>query len=244
MVIGVHAPEFAFEKNVDNVEEGDRQISEIDYPVAIDNDYKIWRAFDNEYWPAHYFIDCNGKIRHHHFGEGDYARIREGHPEAAGRSRQQGRARRHRCVERLGRGGGCRSRPTSNRPRHISAMTAASEFRLARRRGAVTRKASTPRANCSSTNGRSSGNWTIGGRARAARRAGWRHRLSLPCPRPASRARARAERRASASASRSTASRRATTMAWIPMPKATVSWTASGFINSCGSRRTRQDQHL
>ena len=44
----------------------------IDYPVAIDNDYAIWRAFGNEYWPAHYFIDAEGRIRHHHFGEGDY----------------------------------------------------------------------------------------------------------------------------------------------------------------------------
>jgi hypothetical protein len=44
----------------------------IDYPVAVDNDYKIWRAFDNEYWPAHYFIDAQGHIRYHHFGEGDY----------------------------------------------------------------------------------------------------------------------------------------------------------------------------
>ena len=43
----------------------------IGYPVAIDNDYKIWRSFENEYWPAHYFIDGNGKVRHHHFGEGE-----------------------------------------------------------------------------------------------------------------------------------------------------------------------------
>ena len=49
------------------------QDPKIDYPVAVDNDYAIWRAFNNEYWPAHYFIDAKGKIRHHHFGEGDYA---------------------------------------------------------------------------------------------------------------------------------------------------------------------------
>ncbi len=71
VVIGVHAPEFAFEKNVDNVKKaiGDLGIA---YPVAIDNDYAIWRAFDNQYWPAHYFIDAEGRIRHHHFGEGEY----------------------------------------------------------------------------------------------------------------------------------------------------------------------------
>jgi cytochrome c biogenesis protein CcdA/thiol-disulfide isomerase/thioredoxin len=71
VVIGVHTPEFAFERDVDNVR---RAVSDlkIGYPVAIDNDYKIWRGFDNEYWPAHYFIDAKGRTRYHHFGEGDY----------------------------------------------------------------------------------------------------------------------------------------------------------------------------
>lgn len=71
VVIGVHAPEFAFEKNISNVK---RAVSDlgITYPVAIDNNYAIWRAFNNEYWPAHYFIDAEGNIRHHHFGEGNY----------------------------------------------------------------------------------------------------------------------------------------------------------------------------
>jgi cytochrome c biogenesis protein CcdA/thiol-disulfide isomerase/thioredoxin len=71
VVIGVHAPEFAFEKNIDNVKRAVADLK-IDYPVAIDDNYAIWRAFNNEYWPAHYFIDAEGRIRHHHFGEGDY----------------------------------------------------------------------------------------------------------------------------------------------------------------------------
>ncbi len=71
VVIGVHSPEFAFEKNVDNVKKPISDLG-ITYPVAVDNNYAIWRAFDNEYWPAHYFIDAKGQIRHHHFGEGDY----------------------------------------------------------------------------------------------------------------------------------------------------------------------------
>jgi cytochrome c biogenesis protein CcdA/thiol-disulfide isomerase/thioredoxin len=71
VVIGVHAPEFAFEKNIDNVKKAAADLK-LSYPIAIDNDYAIWRAFDNEYWPAHYFIDAQGRIRHHHFGEGDY----------------------------------------------------------------------------------------------------------------------------------------------------------------------------
>jgi cytochrome c biogenesis protein CcdA/thiol-disulfide isomerase/thioredoxin len=71
VVIGVHAPEFAFERDIDNVKKAVDELK-ISYPVAIDNDYAIWRAFDNQYWPAHYFIDAEGRIRHHHFGEGDY----------------------------------------------------------------------------------------------------------------------------------------------------------------------------
>ncbi|KJC60454.1 cytochrome C biogenesis protein [Bradyrhizobium sp. LTSPM299] len=71
VVIGVHAPEFAFERNADNVRAAIATLK-IGYPVAIDNEYAIWRAFENEYWPAHYFIDAAGKIRHHHFGEGEY----------------------------------------------------------------------------------------------------------------------------------------------------------------------------
>jgi len=71
VVIGVHTPEFAFEKERANVEKAVHDLK-ITYPVAIDSDYKIWRAFHNEYWPAHYFIDGKGRIRYHHFGEGEY----------------------------------------------------------------------------------------------------------------------------------------------------------------------------
>jgi cytochrome c biogenesis protein CcdA/thiol-disulfide isomerase/thioredoxin len=71
VVIGVHAPEFAFERDVKNVTKAMAELG-INYPVAIDNDYKIWRAFDNQYWPAHYFADAKGQIRYHHFGEGAY----------------------------------------------------------------------------------------------------------------------------------------------------------------------------
>jgi cytochrome c biogenesis protein CcdA/thiol-disulfide isomerase/thioredoxin len=72
VVIGVHAPEFAFEKDPANVKAAVRNLG-ITYPVALDNDRAIWRAFANQYWPAHYFIDGQGRIRFHHFGEGGYA---------------------------------------------------------------------------------------------------------------------------------------------------------------------------
>jgi thiol-disulfide isomerase/thioredoxin len=70
-VVGVQTPEFEFEGDLGNV---DRAIEEMDvrYPVVVDNDYAVWRAFDNHYWPALYFIDAQGRIRHHHFGEGEY----------------------------------------------------------------------------------------------------------------------------------------------------------------------------
>ena len=71
VVIGVHSPEFAFEKNIDNVREA-VATRKITYPVAIDNDFGIWRGFANNYWPALYFIDAQGRLRHHHFGEGQY----------------------------------------------------------------------------------------------------------------------------------------------------------------------------
>jgi len=71
VVIGVHSPEFAFEKEPANVVKAVQDLG-ITYPVALDNRYAVWRAFGNEYWPAHYFADAQGQIRHHHFGEGDY----------------------------------------------------------------------------------------------------------------------------------------------------------------------------
>jgi thiol-disulfide isomerase/thioredoxin len=71
VIIGVHAPEFAFEKDAHNVEQAIRDLA-VTYPVAMDNQFAIWNAYQNEYWPAHYLIDAQGKIRHKHFGEGSY----------------------------------------------------------------------------------------------------------------------------------------------------------------------------
>jgi thiol-disulfide isomerase/thioredoxin len=71
VVIGVHTPEFGFEKNLSNVRWATKDMR-VGYPVAVDSNYAIWNAFHNEYWPAEYFIDAQGRIRHHHFGEGAY----------------------------------------------------------------------------------------------------------------------------------------------------------------------------
>jgi thiol-disulfide isomerase/thioredoxin len=71
VLIGVHTPEFGFEHDLDNLRRAVKELR-IDYPVAIDNDYGIWSAFANHYWPALYFVDAQGQIRHHRFGEGNY----------------------------------------------------------------------------------------------------------------------------------------------------------------------------
>ena len=71
VVIGVHTPEFAFEKDPSNVSKAVKDLG-VTYPIAIDSQYAIWNAFGNQYWPAHYLIDGSGKIRHTHFGEGEY----------------------------------------------------------------------------------------------------------------------------------------------------------------------------
>ncbi|HEX6122098.1 MAG TPA: thioredoxin family protein [Ktedonobacterales bacterium] len=73
VVIGVHTPEFPFEHDVENVRRAAKDMR-VTYPIAIDNDYTIWQAFGNHYWPALYFVDAQGQIRHHHFGEGEYER--------------------------------------------------------------------------------------------------------------------------------------------------------------------------
>ena len=71
VVIGVHTPEFGFEKNLDNIRQAMKEMR-VDYPVAVDSNYAIWNAFRNEYWPAEYVIDAQGHIRYHQFGEGAY----------------------------------------------------------------------------------------------------------------------------------------------------------------------------
>jgi cytochrome c biogenesis protein CcdA/thiol-disulfide isomerase/thioredoxin len=72
VVIGVHSPEFAFERDQNNVRNATHDLG-VTYPVVLDNNFAIWRAFNNRYWPAHYFVDARGNIRHHRFGEGGYA---------------------------------------------------------------------------------------------------------------------------------------------------------------------------
>ena len=126
-MIGVHAPEFAFEKNIDNVRRAVKDMR-IDYPVAVDNDYVIWRAFKNQYWPALYFIDAQGRVRHHHFGEGSYEQSEMVIQAAAGRGGNRrrstgtrvGRCPRFRSGRRLGQPEVCRkTMSATNAPRTL-----------------------------------------------------------------------------------------------------------------------------
>jgi thiol-disulfide isomerase/thioredoxin len=71
-VVGVHTPEFGFERNLDNVVAQSRDLG-VEYPIAVDSEYAVWRAFENHFWPAAYLADAEGRIRYHHFGEGEYA---------------------------------------------------------------------------------------------------------------------------------------------------------------------------
>jgi thiol-disulfide isomerase/thioredoxin len=71
VVVGVHSPEFVFEKNASNVRRAVKDLK-VNHPVAVDSEHVIWRAFRNQYWPALYFVDAQGHVRHHHFGEGAY----------------------------------------------------------------------------------------------------------------------------------------------------------------------------
>ena len=73
IVVGVHTPEFSFERDLDNVRHAASE-QQVTYPIAVDSDYAIWRAFDNQYWPALYFVDAQGRIRYQQFGEGEYER--------------------------------------------------------------------------------------------------------------------------------------------------------------------------
>ena len=71
VVLGVHTPEFEVERDVENIRRAAAEMA-IEFPIAVDSDYRVWRAFDNRYWPALYFVDAEGRIRHHRFGEGEY----------------------------------------------------------------------------------------------------------------------------------------------------------------------------
>ena len=123
VVIGVHTPEFPFEQDVDNVREAAKEM-EVEYPVALDSDYAVWRAFDNSYWPAAYIADAQGRIRHHRFGEGGYEELERVIQRLLGVGSATS-SRSLRTVSRLRPTG-----PTWSRPRRTSATSKPRTSRL------------------------------------------------------------------------------------------------------------------
>ena len=222
VVIGVHAPEFAFEKRRRQCAARRSPTCGIAYPVAIDNDYAIWRAFDNHYWPAHYFIDAKGRIRHHHFGEGDYDESERVIQQLLAEAGQAATCSRGLvAVKAPGRRGGLRPRADVQSPETYVGYERAENFvspggavQDARTRSTRRRE---PRLN----------EWGLDGRLDGRRRAAaldapdGAHRLPLPRPRPASGARSRRRRQAGALPRDDRRRRaRATTTAWTSTPTA------------------------
>ena len=156
VIVGVHTPEFAFEHDLGNVREAVRRLK-LRYPVALDNDYGTWKAYGNNYWPAHYLIDQAGRVREIHIGEGDYDRT-----ERSIRLLLEGRRKRS-APTRLPRSATER-RTSCARPRRISAICASGTTPA--RRSALTVPRSTRsrrdrRATRSRTQAR--GRWKVNG---------------------------------------------------------------------------------
>ena len=181
IVIGVHTPEFSFEHEIDRVRQATKERG-IDYPVAVDNDYEVWSAFDNHYWPALYFVDAR---RHH-----PRPPLRRGPLRAVG-ARHPAAARRRARARLRSKGSAWRRRPTGTtcgRPRPISATGAAS---TSRHRTAPRSTSAAPTSSPSSlrlNHWALAGEWTIGREKRRARRGRREHRLPVPRARRASRA--------------------------------------------------------
>ena len=209
-------------RNVDNVRKASHDLG-IDYPVAIDNNFAIWRALNNQYWPAHYFVDAQGQIRHHHFGEGEYAEseqviqqllVEAGHASAASVATGLTKAA-HKASSSPPTAPTCaRRKPTSAiSARRISRHPAA-------RRGTRCTTMHAPQATLGQRLG---SRRRVEGRRRTrdARRDAGPHRLSLSCARPASGAGTVAGRQAGAlSRDASTAPRRAPRTAATSPPTA------------------------
>jgi hypothetical protein len=120
VVVGVHAPEFGFEHEVDNVR---RALGELDvpYPVVLDNDFAVWRSLDNHYWPAVYLHDRDGRVVFRHFGEGSYAETERAIQAALGCAGTSLRSTRQGCLRRPTGTVCARRRPTSGAPAAMAA---------------------------------------------------------------------------------------------------------------------------
>jgi thiol-disulfide isomerase/thioredoxin len=160
VVIGVHAPEFGFEKDRGNVERAVHDYK-ITYPVAIDSDHTIWSAFNNEYWPADYFIDAKGRIRYHHFGEGEYDKSERVIQELLKENGATGLDGRTVSVS----GGGVEAAPSEDvrSPETYVGYRRAEDFASPERVAQDSRKTYSPPANPGLNRWGLSGSWKVGG---------------------------------------------------------------------------------
>jgi cytochrome c biogenesis protein CcdA/thiol-disulfide isomerase/thioredoxin len=199
VVVGVHTPEFAFEKQPANVRRATKDLG-VGFPVAVDSNYAIWRAFDNQYWPALYFVDAQGRIRHHQFGEGKYAQSEQviqqllaeaGRPVAADASRALV------APEGQGTQAAADALPALSGETYLGyerANSFASPGGIASDRARVYQAPASLRTNQWAL----SGEWTVGSEARGAGPRQRAHRLPFSCTRPAPGARAVGRRQAGA----------------------------------------------
>jgi thiol-disulfide isomerase/thioredoxin len=190
VVIGVHAPEFAFERNIANVKNAVATLK-IGFPVAIDNNYAIWQAFNNEYWPAEYFVDAQGRIRHMQFGEGGYdvsERVIQQLLAEAGKTDVPGR-----LVSDNAAGAEDASDVQDDQsPETYIGYNRAESF--VSPGGALQDTSHVYAPGMPQLNQWGlSGNWTVAGEQATLNEKGWRHCVSFPCTRSASCAGAGAE---------------------------------------------------
>ena len=235
VVIGVHAPEFAFERDLGNVRGAVADLG-ILYPVAVDNNYALWRALRNRFWPAHYFIDHQGRIRYHHFGEGDYDTLGTRDPPAArgGGPDANGRHRAGRDAGR-GRAGGARDPAFA---RDLSRLRPGRRI-SSRQAGWCTTGANDYRAGPMALNQWSlAGDWTVQRQHSAAQPRRRQDRLPLPRARPPSRPRQRQRAAGPLSGAASTAGRPAKPREWTPTRAARAASPTSGSTSWSGSAAT------
>ena len=236
MVIGVHTPEFPFEQDVDNVREAAKEM-EVEYPVALDSDYAVWRAFDNRYWPAVYIADAQGRIRHHHFGEGGYEECERVIQRLLG---EAGLRFRRLTTSSPSPARASRLRPigrTWSRRRRTSATSKPRTLRL-RVAPRSTSLAPTPLPDALKLNHWAlAGDWTIeSGRKRAEPRR-WSDRVPLPRPRrPSRHGTAVLEARPCRSACSSTETLPAVLTGSMSTRTATEPWPSSGSTSWFASR--------
>jgi thiol-disulfide isomerase/thioredoxin len=165
VVIGVHTPEFEFEKNVDNIRRA-MESMRIRYPVAVDSDYAIWRAFANDYWPALYLVDAQGRVRHSHNGEGAYEETERMLPSCWWRREKLPRPR----LSSPSRPAASRPRPTSRTsslPKPTSGTHAPRASRLGVASFPIARTSTPPPRASGATNGRSRETGRSAGKSRS-----------------------------------------------------------------------------